>query len=556
MFIFVFYIPDILITFATRTDNILFKNMRLNLFICRYIITFCLLLAFMNSCHNIKENLPDLRRQNTTMFKDMLGINGFEWDFQKDQSSELDSSKIEFIQKCFSAFRQYLEWEKIEYEEGKYRFSLDEIYENNKKLSILTLPCLQIMPKWLWKKYYPEEFQGGNSVKDLRDYTPAPSDADRSLPASYIKMAKLGFQMAARYGRNKNISPNLIRAVTWGNKDDKKCGLGSLEYLECGNEPDKNWAGPKAEQSAEEYAAELSAFYDGHMGTLGKDAGVKTADSTMKVVMAGIVGHESDFVQKMIKWCMNNRKVHGKYSLCFDVVNYHQYESVRKGEYWSNTPDLDNNHGIAPEKGDGTSKAKMYIDQIAHLNKKPEIWLTETGYDVNSNSIQRALQIDSSSTEDTQADWNLRTALLYSRIGINRVFFYMLDDVNLQNPAPYSSSGFVTGKKRRPIADFFLQTYALMGDYRFVKNISTDPLVDLYKKEKDLLYVLTIGDQINRKLNFSLKLPVNQKNAEMYKLQVGKNNMEKTDLTADSKGMVNILVTERPIFIKIPAKTN
>src|SRR5690606_1634631 len=152
-----------------------------------------------------------------------------------------------------------------------------------------------------------------------------PKGADKSDPASYIAMAKLGFQVAARYGRNSNVDRSLIKAVTWGDRPDVRAGLGSLEYIECGNEPDKDWSGPQAQQTPEEYAAQLSAFYDGHMGTLGAGIGVKQADPSMKVVMAGIASPDPTWVSRMVDWCKKNRVKDGNYTLCFDVINYHEY---------------------------------------------------------------------------------------------------------------------------------------------------------------------------------------------------------------------------------------
>ena len=44
----------------------------------------------------------------------------------------------------------------------------------------------------------------------------------------------------------------------------REIGLNLIKYVECENERDKWWKGRRAYQTLAEYAANLSAFYDGH----------------------------------------------------------------------------------------------------------------------------------------------------------------------------------------------------------------------------------------------------------------------------------------------------
>src|SRR5690606_22318753 len=77
------------------------------------------------------------------------------------------------------------------------------------------------------------------------------------------------------------------------------------------------------------------------------------------------------------------------------------------------------------------------------------VWITELGYDINQESPLRTIKINDKTPTVTHADWSLRSSLLYARYGIKRLYFYMLNDVNLNNPTQFSSSGFVEGLKRR-----------------------------------------------------------------------------------------------------------
>ncbi|WP_143072965.1 hypothetical protein [Parapedobacter indicus] len=491
-------------------------------------------------------NIEVLSSTDSIPFRNMIGINGFDWEYTN--GTAFNQQKFELI-KTFTGFRQYLDWDRIEVREGFYRFSYDDIYRKNKQQGIVTLTCLQTIPRWFREKYYSDEYDRKKAYGSLRDYIMVPKGADKRDPASYVDFAKLGFQVAARYGKNANINPTLVKAVTWGDVPDVKIGLGTLEYIECGNEPNKDWSGPNAQQTPEEYAAQLSAFYDGHMGTLGEGVGVKSADPSMKVVMAGIASPDLKWVDRMITWCKENRAKDGSYTLCFDVINYHQYSSVRAGQYWGNNPDLSKNHGVAPEL---SSVGKAAIDFINLSREKAdgiEVWVTECGFDVNERSIKRALPIGNKTTIDTQADWILRTALLYSRVGINRVFFYMLNDVSKNSQVQYNSSGLIEAGRRRPSADFLLQARNLIGDYFYSGTINNDPIVDVYSLEDEKIYVLTVPDQIGREEDYTLKLP-GISEVRIHHPQQGSNEMM-TESRAIGDDGLQLKVTETPVFVEV-----
>ncbi|SMD12938.1 beta-galactosidase [Pedobacter nyackensis] len=467
-------------------------------------------------------------------FSDLLGVNGFEWEYTFDNSNNLDPNKVDLIN-SFTGFRQYLDWEKIEPKEGFYDMGFyDEIYRKNKELGITTLVCLQIMPTWM-RKSYPS-YNTTDPYSSLRDYTPVPNGSNKNLPASYIAMAKVGFQIAARYGENKSIDRNLVKVAPY-EQNAPKVGLGILKYLECSNEPDKDWRGPNAQQTPEQYAAHLSAFYDGHMGTLGADVGVKTADPTMKVVMAGIADPNPAFVKRMIEWCKINRVKDGKYSLCFDVINYHHYSN----ENWQK--------GKAPELSDVGLVADNFIKlSKAHANDT-DIWVTECGFDVNPKSIQAVASIANKTTRQTQADWILRTSLLYARKGIKRTFFYMLNDVNLNDPTQYASAGLIEKGERRISGDYIYQAKKLMSNYVYVSTTSNDPIVDLYTNGLKKMYVLTVPDQKDRKTTHTLNIGKEVKEVTLYRPQAGSNEMSSQKVAVNDKLVIN--VTETPTFVKI-----
>ncbi len=403
--------------------------------------------------------------------KNMFGINCYEWNILQDPHNLNDVSKpyetkMNLLE-TFSSIRHYLDWSKIEPRQDSYTFNpasdgswnYDAIYERCKKDNITVLTCLKTCPQWLVNTY----------PKDQRDNenVPAPYGLNREDPASYILQAKAAFQFAARYGYNKGVDPKLVTVNTtprWTNDhaNEVKVGLGLIRYIECDNERDKWWKGKQAQQSPEEYAANMSAFYDGDKGRLGKNAGVKTADPTMQVVMGGLASADVKFVDGMIAWCKKHRglKPDGSIDVCFDVINFHYYPNDSQQHL-----DKKATRGIAPELSDAGKVADDFVNLSLKTPQHPEVWVTETGYDVHPKSPQRAIAIGDKPSLTTQADWLLRTALLFNRHGIKRLCYYQLFDDN-SSGEQYSTSGLADGLslRRRPAADYILQVTKLMGN--------------------------------------------------------------------------------------------
>ena len=481
-------------------------------------------------------------------FADFLGVNGFEWDFTQSGKNSIDSVMFKNIL-SFGGFRHYLDWEKIEATKDTFTFNpahnggfnYDTIYQASAQHHLPMLVTVQNIPKWL-EKTYP-------GADQANDNAPAPYGSNRSEPASYIDMARMGFQFAARYGNNKNIDASLLKidkTPRWNSDPLNKvlAGLGWVHYLECGNEVDKTWKGKKGQLTAEEYAANLSALYDGDMGKLGKGVGVKNADTSMQVVMAGLADPDPNFVIKMINWCKQHRgyKKDGSVNLCFDVINYHFYENDA-------IPGTDKyTVGKAPELSRAGQIADAFVAMSAKYANNMPVWITESGYDLNQKSKQRAIQIGQKSPEMVQADWELRSAFLYARHGLKRSFFYMLDDVNANSETQYSSSGLVEGHHKRIITDYILQTHQLMGNYRYYQTISSDPVVDVYLNSGKKMYVMYVPDETGRKVPTQLDLP-GTTSATVYRL-VPHSEAMKVEHVPVSNGKLKIELTETPIFVE------
>lgn len=489
-------------------------------------------------------------------FKDATGINAFEWNFESPYNPYVvDSTSFATI-KSFAGVRHYMDWEKLESKEGSYTYSpvhsggwnYDAIYDSCKANNIEVLACLKTLPGWM-QDTYP------NNQRDAEN-TPVPYGSDFSNPLSYIKQAKMGFQYIARYGSNKNVDASLLSVNSqprWTNDQPNtiKIGLGLIKYIECDNERDKWWKGRKAYQTSFEYAANLSAFYDGNLNTMGPGVGVKNADSTVKVVMAGLASPDPSYVRGMIEWCRQHRgyKADGRVNLCWDIINYHLYANDAKLSQNGNAT-----RGTAPEISEAASVAKSFR-LLAHQEAGDmPVWITELGYDENQGSPLKAIAIGHKTVLQTQADWNLRSALLYAREGIEKTFFYQLYDDNAASPSQFGSMGFLNqDKSRKPAADFFLQTNRLIGNYTYAQTLNTDPLVDKYDWNGNDAYVLVIPDEKGRTGTYDLDLGTID-SAKIYTPLAGSDTMM-VQYVKTNNGKITITATETPTFV-IPINKN
>ncbi len=498
-----------------------------------------------------KPNILKSPLKTKVPLSNFFGVNAYEWNFEdgKKNSLIIDEKKMAAV-KGFTGIRHYLDWKKLEQISGLYTFNpthdggwnYDVIYERCKREGIEVLACLKTIPEWILTTY-PVNLRDDENI-------PVKYNANLTDPNSYIDQAKLAFQFVARYGNNSKLNPSLIKVNTkkrWTGDQINvvKIGMNLIKYIECDNERDKWWKGRKAYQTAREYAANLSAFYDGHKNTMGQGVGVKNADSKVQVVMAGVALANTDYLRGMIDWCKEFRgyKKDGTINVCWDIINYHLY-----------TNDPSKKRGIAPEKStasiDATLIAKEFIAVAnQYLNGMP-VWVTEAGYDINQGSTNKVIPLRYKTALHTQADWILRTSLLYARNGIRKLFFYQLSDDNPNYNGLYATSGLIkSDETRRPAADFLYQVNKLFGNYSFQKSISFDPIVDQYENNSgQLMYAIYIPDEKARIGNCILDLGKSDA-AYIYTPIAGAYNMSMQSVKT-IEGKIVIKATETPVFVE------
>ena len=477
-----------------------------------------------------------------------FGTNAFEWNIEDPNNPLVVSLSMLTAMRSFTQVRHYMDWGKIEPVQGHYCYNpvlsggwnYDAFYQACQTNNMLVLGDIKTQPPWM-ESTWPAAQQDPENV-------PVMYGKDINDPNSYIEQAHVAFEYAARYGSNASVNSSLLSVdptLLWTGEPINvvKKGLGLISYIECDNERDKWWKGVKAYQNCYQYAANLSAFYDGNKNTMGPGVGVKNADPNMQVVIGGLCSGDPTYVHGMVQWCIEHRgyKADGTVNLCWDVINYHFYSN--DGVSGGNA-----SVGVAPELSSTMSLAQGYL-KIAHqyANDQP-VWVTESGYDLNPGSPQRAPAIGSKTAQQVEGDWILRTSLLYARAGIQRVFFYEAQDDNPTVSIQYASSGLLNpDQTRRPATDYLYQTNKLFGNFNYVKTLNSNPIVDQYQDAGQQMYMLVVPDQVGRTATYSLNMG-SADSAYVYNPKIGSNDMTVNKVKL-SGGTLSVNVTETPTFV-------
>ncbi len=448
---------------------------------------------------------------------EFMGLNAFVDD---------DTSKLAAV----GNVREYHDWTwndgngaagYVGYPNSKLSFSLfdgywdfDAYYTSLTQKNVLVFPCVE------------------GSVDYLKSaMPPVPAGADPTDPNSYQAHAAFMFQYAARYG----AATVAVSKLTLDASQKVASGLNVLPYYEDGNEPDATWVHADGSFlfTPEMTAAMASADYDGNQGKMAGNFGVKQADPSAKMVLAGLAGAGTKDFETNIETYLDGMRAwataHRGGSFPADVINIHDY-CFGPDPFGTASP----KPGLSPEDcklQQLMASIVSYRDQ--NLSGK-ELWLTEFGYDTDPKSRLRAPAIGQNSAQVVQGQWLVRSFLALMAAGLDRAFLFVSrdnctgDDTKCPNNAvQFSTSGILTekGDETPKTAFYFLSTFrARLGAMSYAGDAgSGSPNVSIAKfydaasgKGAYVLWAPTSTAQIVKA--YSLKLADTVKSATLVTL--------------------------------------
>jgi hypothetical protein len=220
--------------------------------------------------------------------------------------------------------------------------------------------CFLGVPLWLSRIKYPN---------DNRPVTHLGQRMDD--PVTYARHAKMFWHMAAAYGANP-VDTSLFEFKS----QHVFSGRNVMNIYENGNELDafggENYCTPL------EYFALSTADYDGDEGRLGPKHGLKQADSTAELMMAGMTRFDINRL-RVLKFLCNTLRSDSQF-LWNGGIQYHWYSSNGTG----NSPAKvfkSASAGITPEEDSLRQKLTKARDDTYMVQPGVEVFLGEFGYD-------------------------------------------------------------------------------------------------------------------------------------------------------------------------------
>jgi hypothetical protein len=216
-----------------------------------------------------------------------------------------------------------------------------------------------------------------------------------------------------------------------------------LESVEVGNEPGK-W-------SDADYATILKAMAEG----------IREGDPKLKIATCNLTTGKSGGYEKSVA-CLD-----GLLPLV-DVLNVHSYAQLEGWPTWKRS---------FPED----PALKNYLPDIEKLcawrdayGPGKAVWLTEYGYDSSTKPAPKEGDFSKWEGVDDvrQAQWLVRSALVFSAMPVDRAYVYFFDDKD--EPQVHGSSGLTRNFQPKPSFHAMAQLQRVLGECRFKRMVRND----------------------------------------------------------------------------------
>ncbi|HVY70441.1 MAG TPA: hypothetical protein VHH73_10965 [Verrucomicrobiae bacterium] len=208
--------------------------------------------------------------------------------------------------------------------------------------------------------------------------------------------------------------------------------------------------------------------------------GLKAGDPRLRVATCNLTTGKSHDYAKSVT-C-----IAGLESLC-DVLNIHSYAQLEGWPTWRRS--FPEDPGL-----------KEYLPDILRLcewrdARAPgkEVWLTEFGYDATTRAPDPKAEFKQwvGVTEEQQAQWTVRSWLVFATLPIQRAYYYFFNDDD--TPHVHGSSGLTRNFQPKPVFYAAAHLQSALGEYRFARALVDRP-------GEACLYEFTHGTDVTRRV--------------------------------------------------------
>jgi hypothetical protein len=293
-------------------------------------------------------------------------------------------------------------------------------------------------------------------------------------------------------------------------------------------------------------------------------AGVREGDLKLKIVTANMTIHKSDDYSKNID-CIKGLET------LYDVINTHTYAQAEPYPTWRRS---------YPED----AKLKYLTDVqglIDWRNKNAQgkpVWITEFGYDSTTQPNEKTGTFKDwvGVTETQQAQYIVRSWLVFSAMDIERAYLYWFNDND--KPSVHAASGLTRSKKKpanaqqekkpsspaeekwpeyEPKPSYWAAKHlrATLGDYRFSKKL-VEKEGDLYAYEyvhgeKPADRIIVAWSPTGDVKPATKTVPVNGKVASIERMPLQDGKAEIIAVHGIVPGGISLLIDGTPVYIRM-----
>jgi hypothetical protein len=208
-------------------------------------------------------------------------------------------------------------------------------------------------------------------------------------------------------------------------------------------------------------------------------AGLRAGDSKLKIGPCAVTTGKSERYAKSVS-C-----VQGLENL-YDFLNIHTYAEVEGYPTWRRSFPED-------PKIDYLRRVQQLIDWRNQHAPGKEIRVTEFGWDASTKPAPASGNFSRwvGSTETEQAQYLVRSFLLFSKLDLTRAYIFFFDDKD--EPQVHGSSGLTRNGRPKPAFHAVAHLLKTLGDYRFHRVIEEKP-------ENVYVYEYVHGDDPNQRI--------------------------------------------------------
>ncbi len=190
--------------------------------------------------------------------------------------------------------------------------------------------------------------------------------------------------------------------------------------------------------------------------------GIREGDPKLKIATCNLTAGKSGKYEKSVRCIASLTNL-------VDILNVHTYALLENWPTWRRSFPEDPR---LPKYLQDVEAICRWRDEYAAA--KP-VWVTEFGYD-SSTKLADKNGPDAKwvgVTDEQQAQWLVRSLLVFSGMPVERAYIYFFDDKD--KPSFHASSGITRNFQPKPSFHALAHLQRVLGDYRFGRVVNNEP---------------------------------------------------------------------------------